>query len=47
MTAMRSVLQGNPEAGEALLALMSECCDLRELGAEVMRLALNALMSAE
>ena len=47
MTAMRSVLQGNPEAGEALLALMSECCDLREFGAEVMRLALNALMSAE
>ena len=47
MTAMRSVLQGNPEAGEALLALMSECCDLREFGAEVMGLALNALMSAE
>ena len=47
MTAMRSVLQGSPEAGEALLALMSQCCDLREFGAEVMRLALNALMSAE
>ena len=47
MTALRSVLQGSPEAGEALLGLMSECCDLREFGAEVMRLAIDALMSAE
>ena len=47
MTAMQSLLQAGPEAGEALLGLMSQCCDLREFGAEVMRLALNALMSAE
>lgn len=47
MTALQSVLQGSPEAGEALLGLMSECCDLREFGAEVMRLAIDALMSAE
>lgn len=47
MTALQSALQGSPEAGEALLGLMSECCDLREFGAEVMRLAVNALMSAE
>ena len=47
MTALQSVLQGSPEAGEALLGLMSECCDLREFGAEVMRPAIDALMSAE
>lgn len=47
MTAMQSVLQGSPEAGEALMALMSECCDLRGFGAQVMRLAVDALMSAE
>lgn len=44
MTAVQSVLQGSPEAGEAL---MSECCDLREFGREVLRLAVNSLMSAE
>ena len=47
MTALQSVLQGSPEAGEALLGLMSECCDLREFGREVLGLAVNALMSAE
>ena len=47
MTAVQSVLQGSPEAGEALMALMSECCDLREFGREVLRLAVNSLMSAE
>ena len=47
MTALQSVLQGSPEAGEALLGLVSECCDLREFGAQVMRLAIDALMSAE
>ena len=47
MTAMQSLLQAGPEAGEALLGLMSQCCDLRGFGAEVMRLAPNALMSAE
>ena len=47
MTAFESVLQSGPEAGEALAALMSECCDLREFGREVLRLAANALMSAE
>lgn len=47
MTARQSVLQSGPEAGEALLGLMSECCDLREFGAEVMRLAIDALMAAE
>ena len=33
MTALESVLHGSPEAGEALLSLMSECSDLREFGA--------------
>lgn len=47
MTALQSALQGSPEAGEALMSLASECCDLREFGAEVMRLAIDALMSAE
>ena len=47
MTALQSVLQGSPEAGEALLDLMSECCDLRGFGREVLGLAVNALMSAE
>ena len=47
MTALQSVLQGSLEAGEALMSLMSECCDLREFGAQVMRLAVDALMSAE
>lgn len=47
MTALQSVLQGDPEAGEALLGLMSECCDLREFGARVLRSALDLLMSAE
>ena len=47
MTALQSVLQGSPEAGEALMSLASECCDLREFGAQVMRLAIDALMSAE
>lgn len=46
MTALQSVLQGSPEAGEALLGLMSERCDLREFGREVLGLAVNALMSA-
>ena len=44
MTALQSVLQGDPEAGEALLGLMSECCDLREFGARVLRSALDLLM---
>ena len=47
MDAMESVLQGGPEAGRALVALMSECADLREFGARVLSLAANALMSAE
>ena len=47
MTALQSVLQGSLEAGEALMSLMSECCDLREFGAQVMRLAVDALMAAE
>ena len=33
MPAMESVLQGDPEAGEALVALMSERDGLREFGA--------------
>ena len=47
MTALQSVLQGGPDAGEALMSLMSECCDLREFGAQVLRLAIDALMAAE
>lgn len=47
MSAIESVLQGSPEVGEALLALMSECDGLREFGARVLSLAANALMSAE
>ena len=47
MTALQSVLQGSPEAGEALVSLASERCDPREFGAQVMRLAIDALMSAE
>ncbi len=47
MPAMESVLQGDPEAGEALVALMSECDGLREFGARVLALAANSLMSAE
>jgi len=46
VTAMDSVLQ-SPEVGESLLALMSECADLREFGARVVESAVNALMSAE
>ena len=46
MTAMDSVLQ-SPEVGEALLALMSECPDLREFGRRVVEASVNALMSAE
>lgn len=33
MSAMESVLQGDPEVGEALVALMSGCDGLREFGA--------------
>ena len=47
MTALESVLHGSPEAGEALLSLMSECSDLREFGARVLQSAANLLMSAE
>ena len=47
MTALESVLHGGPEVGEALLALMSECSDLREFGARVLQAAANMLMSAE
>lgn len=47
MSAVESVLQGGPEVGEALLALMSECEGLREFGARVLALAANMLMSAE
>ena len=47
MPAMESVLQGDPEAGEALVALMSERDGLREFGARVLALAANSLMSAE
>lgn len=47
MAALESVLRGNAEVGEALLALMSERDGLRELGARVLSLAANALMSAE
>lgn len=47
MTALESVLHGDPEAGEALLALMSECSDLREFGARVLQSAVNLLISAE
>lgn len=46
MTALQSVLQGGPDAGEALMSLMSECCDLREFGAQVLRLAIDALCGA-
>lgn len=47
MSAIESVLQGGPEVGEALVALMSECSDLREFGARVLQCAANMLMSAE
>lgn len=46
MSAFESVLQ-DPELGEALLGLMSECDGLREFGARVLALAANALMGAE
>ena len=47
MATLESVLHGSPEAGEALLSLMSECSDLREFGARVLQSAANLLMSAE
>ena len=47
MSAIESVLQSGPEVGEALVALMSECSDLREFGARVLQCAANMLMSAE
>lgn len=47
MPTIESVLQSCPEAGEAMLALVSECPDLREFGARVLQASVNALMSAE
>lgn len=47
MSAMESLLQADPEVGEALIELMSECDGMREFGRRVLALAANALMSAE
>ena len=46
MADVASILQGNPEVGEALMALFAECGELRAFGARVVEAAMNAAMSA-
>ena len=47
MTDIESLLQACPGMGDAMVALLAECADVREFGARVLQASVNAAMSAE